>query len=61
MTFKSFGQTCHIESAPLFKYSKLRQSHSKSTSSDHVIQGDIIRIKVPGIYSYARGFSVRFQ
>lgn len=40
------------------KYSKLRDLHRKSTSSEHIIHGGIIRIKVPGIYSYANVLSV---
>lgn len=40
------------------RYSKLRHLHRKLTSSEHIIHGGIICIKVPGIYSYANVFSV---
>lgn len=32
------------------KYSKLRHLHRKSTSSEHIIQGGIICIEVPGTF-----------
>lgn len=57
-------QTCQLSMvkshriSSFIKYSKLRHLHRKSTSFEHIIQGGIICIKVPGIYSYASVFSV---
>lgn len=54
-------QLCVVKShriSSFIKYSKLRHLHRKSTSFEHIIQGVIICIKVPGIYSYASVFSV---
>lgn len=54
-------QLCMIKShriSSFIKYSKLRHLHRKSTSSEHIIQGGFICIKVPGTYSYASVFSV---
>lgn len=54
-------QLCVVKShriSSFIKYSKLRHLHRKSISFEHMIQGGIICIKVPGIYSYANVFSV---
>lgn len=54
---KESAQSGHRKSAPFITYSKLRHLHRKSTS-EHMIQRDVICIKVPGTYCYASVFSV---